>query len=441
MAVSPADSAIYGALLSDDAAAALFTDAAEIRAMLNAEIALARAQAACGVIPPAAADAIAAALADAVIDPASLAAGTASAGVPVGPLVAAARKAVGGEAASHVHFGATSQDIIDSALVLRLRDALALIGGRIDALAETLAAKADEHRATVMAARTRWQQATPTTLGLKIAGWAAALADHRARLAEMRPRLLCVQLGGASGTLAAMGTDGPAVMEAVAQALGLASPALPWHTARERLAECASFLSLLTGTLGKMGRDITLLSQNEVAEARGGGAGGSSTMPHKANPVAAEMLVALARQNATLLPLMHHALVAEHERSGEAWTTEWQALPQMVVGAAAALRHAQAIADTLAADPIAMRANIEAADGMLLAEAASFALARHMKREDAQALVTEACREAAAEGLHLRDELRKRTDAPVDWEAVFDPAHYIGAADALIDRAIRLVRG
>jgi 3-carboxy-cis,cis-muconate cycloisomerase len=440
MAVSPVDSAIYGALLSDDEAAALFGDEAEIRAMLTAEIGLARAQAACGLIPPEAASAITDALGAAEIAPASLAAGTAAAGVPVGPLVAAARKAVGEAAASWLHFGATSQDIMDTGLVLRLRDAVALIDGRLEGLCAALAERADTHRATVMAARTRWQQATPTTLGLKIAGWAAALADHRARLAELRPRLLCVQLGGASGTLAAMGGDGAAVMEAMAGELDLNAPPLPWHTARERLAEFAGFLSLLTGTLGKIGRDMTLLAQNEVAEARGGGAGDSSTMPHKANPVAAEMLVALARQNAGLVSAMHHALMAEHERSGEAWTAEWQALPQMAVGAAAALRHARAIADTLAADPAAMRRNIDASDGMMLAEAAAFALAAHMPREQAQALVTEACREAAADGLHLKDVLCRRSDAAVDWDAVFEPANWLGAADALIDRALAAVR-
>lgn len=440
MAVTPAESAIYGALLSDDAVAALFGDEAEIRAMLDAEAALAAAQAERGMIPPDAAARIATALAGTRIAPGSLAAGTASAGVPVGPLVAAAREAVGGEAAGWLHFGATSQDIVDTALVLRLRDALDILDARLAALVELLGARADEHRATVMTARTRWQQATPTTFGLRIAGWMTPLAAHRIRLAELRPRLLCVQLGGASGNMAAMGENGVAVMEAMAAKLGLAAPTLPWHTARETLAELASWLSLVTGSLGKMGRDMTLLAQNEVAEARGGGGGGSSTMPHKANPVAAEMLVALARQNAGLVSAMHHALVAEHERSGEAWTVEWLTLPQMAVATAVALRHAGAIAETLTADPAAMRANIEAADGMLLAEAAVFALARHMPREAAQALVAAACRDAAAEGLHLRDELCRRSDAPVDWDAVFEPANYTGAADALVDRALAAAR-
>ena len=437
MSLSPLDSALTGGLLSDAELAARFDDAAQIRAMLEVEAALALVEAKAGVIPDAAAGRIAEVARALEIDPVALAAGTAKDGIPVPALVEQLRRAVGADAAPFVHWGATSQDIMDTGLVLRLRGALEDLAGRLDALIAALAAQAEAHRGTVMAARTRAQQATPTTLGLKIATWLAPLTRHRERLAELRPRLLVVQFGGASGNLAALGDKGVEAMEALAAELDLAAPPLPWHTQRDGLSELAGWLSLASASLGKIGGDLVLLAQSEVGEVRAGAAGGSSTMPQKANPVGAETLVALTRFNAGLLAVMHQAMPQPQERDGVGWTLEWLTLPQMAVATGAALRHAQNLIDSLDVDAARMRANLESGYGLILAEAASFALAAHMPRPEAQALVKTACAEAAAAGRHLMDVLAERTDAPLDWRALKDPASYLGDSDALIDRVLK----
>jgi 3-carboxy-cis,cis-muconate cycloisomerase len=440
MTVSPLDSALFGKLFSDPDLALLFDDRAQIRAMVAVEAALATAEAKAGVIPRPAAEAIARAAKGADIDPASLAEGTADAGIPVPALVAALRQRLDGEAAHTLHWGATSQDIIDSALVLRLRSALDIFDRWLAALAARLAVLADRHRATVMVGRTRSQQAVPTTFGLKAAGWLVPLLDHRDRLAELRPRLLRLSFGGAAGTLAALGDRGPAVAEALAEELDLALPSMPWHSQRDSLAELGGWLSLVTGSLGKLGLDVALLAQSEVGEVREGGGrnrGGSSTMPQKVNPVSSEVLVTAARMNAGLLATLHQAMPQEHERGGPGWQLEWLTLPQMVVLTGAALRHGQALADHLEVDGARMAANLTASKGLVLAEAATFALADHMARPEAQALVKSACAQAAATDRHLMDVLAETTAAPLDWDKLKDPANYLGAADAFIDRVLQ----
>ncbi|MGK9234752.1 3-carboxy-cis,cis-muconate cycloisomerase [Inquilinus limosus] len=440
MTVSPLDSALYAPLLSDAETAALFTDRAALRAMLRVEAALAEAEARCGVIPAAAASAIAAAAGALDPDTAALAAKTTEDGVPVPALVAALRQAVatsaGEEAAQAVHWGATSQDILDTGLVLRLRKVIAILEGRLAALIQALAALADAHRATVMPGRTRSQQATPISFGLKAAGWLAPLLRDRDRLSELRPRLLLLSFGGASGTLGALGEDGVKVEAALAEVLDLPVPPMPWHSQRDGIAEFAGWLALVTGTLGKMGRDLILLAQTEVAEVRPGAGGGSSTMPQKSNPVGPETLVALARFNAGLVGQLQQAMLHEHERDGAAWPVEWLALPQMAVAAGAALNHALAVAGSLQIDAARMAQQFEASHGLLLAEAASFALAAHMPRPEAQRLVKEATTKATATGRHLFDLLAEASAAPIDWSSLRDPARHLGAADAFIDRVL-----
>lgn len=439
MTVGLQDSAIFGPLFADADIAGHFSDAERVRAMLDVEAALAGAEGRLGVIPPDAADAIVGAARAASPDPASLQAGTLSAGVPVAALVAQLRTAVGGQAAHYVHWGATSQDIVDTALVICLRAVIERLDTQLAALADRLAVVAEVHRDTVMVARTRSQQALPTTFGLKAAGWLAPLLRHRDRLAELRPRVLVLQFGGAAGTLAALHTQGIAVMDAMAADLELGVAPLPWHTQRDAVVELAGWLSLLTGSLGKFGQDVVLLAQSEVSEVRegtGDAGGGSSTMPQKANPIAGETLVALARFNAGLIANMHHAAIQEHERGGPGWQVEWLTLPQMAVAAGAALKHARTLADGLVVDSARMRANIDASSGLILAEAAIFALADHMPRPDAQALVEAACADAAATGRHLMDVLAETTTAAVDWQALRDPTRYLGAAGAFIDRTL-----
>jgi 3-carboxy-cis,cis-muconate cycloisomerase len=440
MTVSLFDSELYGRLFADAEIDALFSDEAAVRTMVAFEVVLARVQARLGIIPQESADAIERAGAAFTPDMDDIAAGTARAGVPVVPLVRQLRAAVGGSAADHVHRGATSQDVIDTALVMRLHTALDLMSGRLERLIAQLASLADAHRATVMAGRTRAQQAVPTTFGLKAANWLQSVAGSRDRLAEIRPRLLAVQFGGAAGTLSALGDRGVEVMEALAAELDLFAPPAPWTSRRESMAEFASWLSLLSGGIGKMGQDLMLLAHNEVAEVTPGAGGGSSTMPQKANPVGCEVMVTAARLNATLVSAVHQALVQEHERGGPGWQLEWAALPQMAACAGGALKHAIAVTGTLEVHVGRMRANLDASNGLILAEAAGFALAAHMKRDEAQALVKDACRAVAETGRPLMEVLSEMTDAPVDWQSLADPANYLGAANDLIDRILAVAK-
>ncbi len=435
----PFTSAIHGDLFSTPEMRRLLDDGNRVAAMVAVEAALARAEGSAGVIPINAAGAIAQAAKRFQPDLAAIGAGSAAAGVPVPALVAQLRAAVGGEVAAWVHWGATSQDIVDTALVLVLRDAIAILDRRLGEVADRLAVLARAHRGTVMLARTRLQQAAPTIFGLKLAGWRAPLVRHRRRLAEMSPRLLQVQFGGAAGTLAPLGDKGIAVTEALAGELGLAAPPLPWHTQRDALAEFAGWLSLVTASLGKIGLDVGLMAQSEIGELRETGdasRGGSSTLPQKANPVSSEMLVTLARHNAGAIATMHHAMLHENERSGMAWSLEWLTLPGMLMATDAALFHAQRIADELVVDEDRMAANIEASGGMALAEAASFALAAHMPRGEAQALVKAAVGAALASGRDLIDVLAERSDAAIDWAALRQPENYTGVAGAFVDRAL-----
>lgn len=427
-------SEIYGTLLGDQAVAEQFADAAHLSAMLDVEAALARAQGKLGIIPADASAAIDKTARELTLDPAEFSGPTYEAGLPVIALVAKLREAVGGEAAQYVHWGATSQDILDTALVLQCRAVLQDLSGRLDTVVAALAALARTHRDTLMVGRTRSQQATPITFGLKVANWLAPLIRHCERLAQLRPRVLVVQLGGAAGTLAPYGDKGPDLIAALAQELDLGAPAAPWHTGRDGFAELASWFALTTGSLGKMGQDLVLLSQSEVGEVGFGGGGGSSTMPQKQNPVLAETLVTLARHNAGLLGNAHGALVHGHERDGAAWASEWLTLPQMAVASGAALAHAATILETLTVDSARMTANLDASHGAVLAEAASFALSEHMQRAEAYALVKQAARKSAETGHHLIDVLKSESDAPVDWAAVADPTNWIGSAGTLVDR-------
>lgn len=420
MAVTPFDSAIHRELYGDAEVGALFTDSAEVRAMLLFEGALARAQGDLGVIPETAAAAIHRAAQTVAIDPAALSKGTAVAGVPAPALVEAFRAAMEApEHAAYAHWGATSQDVVDTGLVLRLRRAAEIIDARLAALIKTLDAVAAREAGTVMAARTRSQIATPTTLAAKIAVWAGSLRRGRARLTAAGERAFVVSLHGASGTSDALGPKAEETRAAVAKALRLGAPDGPWHAARDNIAELGAALTTITGATGKMGLDLLLLMQSEVGEVTAGAGGGSSTMPHKQNPVGPEALIALARANAGLVGRLFEAQLHAHEREGAAWALEWLTLPQIVTATAAALRHAQTLAETLTARPDRMAATIDATGGLMFAEAASFALSAHMKRPEAQALVKAACRDATARGVHLKEALKCATDAPVDWDAVF----------------------
>ncbi|MET0529868.1 MAG: 3-carboxy-cis,cis-muconate cycloisomerase [Microvirga sp.] len=331
---------LLNALVGDEEVGALFSNEAELAAMLRVEVALADAQAEIGLIGQDAANQILKASGSFTPDWQKLAEGLAQDGVVVPQFVKQLRATVGEPHAKAVHLGATSQDIIDTALILRLKSIIEIIDSRIDRLIETLHAIKARNGSLPLMAHTRMQQALPFTVADKIDTWMQPLERHREALQSLAPRLLVVQLGGPVGTRGELQGRGDAVADAMAERLGLGY-APSWHSQRDRIGEFSSFLSLLSGTLGKLGQDIALMAQNEVAEVRLASGGGSSAMPHKSNPVPAEVLVTLSRFNAGLLGTLHQALVHENERSGAAWTLEWLVLPQMVIATAAGLKKAE----------------------------------------------------------------------------------------------------
>ncbi|HVL21345.1 MAG TPA: lyase family protein [Amaricoccus sp.] len=430
--ISPFDGEITAGLYGDAEVAALFTGEAEVRAMLRVEGALASVEAGLGIIPEDAGRAIAAAAATVTIPPGSLAAGFASAGVPVSALVKEFRGQLAPEVGQWLHWGATSQDVVDTGLVLRLRDLLDLLDARLAALVAALGRAAAAHRDTVIAARTRFQMATPTTLGAKIAVWTAPLIRDRERLAELRPRLLRVSLAGASGTNAALQGRGEAVVTGLAETLGLGATPVPWHAARDTMLELGSWFALVTGSLGKIGADLILLGQSEIGEVTAGTGGGSSTMPHKANPVVPEALVALARVTAGNLGTLAQAMVHAEERDGTGLGVEWFTLPAMAMAAGAATRHGLALAETLKAHPDRIARTFAGDRGMMMAEAAVFALAEIMPRPEAQALVTAAVKAAGRDGT-LAEALAAAAPGH-DWPALLDPARGTGDAGRIADR-------
>jgi 3-carboxy-cis,cis-muconate cycloisomerase len=345
MSASPFDHPFLSGLLGDEDTASQFSAAAEIAAMVAFERALAETQAAEGVIEDAAASAIVSALVSFRPDIAALRAGVARDGVVVPALVRQLRAAVGEPHAARLHFGATSQDVIDTGLMLRLKPVIGRLDDLLTQLTVRLSALDSRFGGKPLMGRTRMQAAIAISVSDRVRTWLEPLLRHRTRLAALRDDLLVVQFGGAVGTLEKFGDKAQAVRKALAARLGLGD-APQWHSQRDRLAEFAGLLSLITGSLGKLGQDVTLMAQagDEIA-LKGGG--GSSAMPHKQNPIAAEVLVTLARFNATQLSGMHHALVHEQERSGAAWTLEWLILPQMAIAAAGSLRLANTLAEQI----------------------------------------------------------------------------------------------
>jgi 3-carboxy-cis,cis-muconate cycloisomerase len=350
MSASPFDHPMLSALLGDPAISAEFAFEAELMEMLAFEAALAEAEAAEGLIPTASAAAIVAAIRSFRPDIGRLAEGTARDGVVVPELVAQLRAAVGDPHGRHVHFGATSQDLIDSCLAKRLDRVSRELDRRLAGLIGQLERLEAAEGARRLMGHTRMQRARPISFAHKISAWREPLRRHRERLAELAPRVFLLQFGGAVGDRAELGSPASAVADRLADALQLRRSDHARHAERDGVAEFAGWLSLITGSLGKLGQDIVLMAQGEVGELRLMG-GGSSAMAGKNNPVAAEMLVALARFNAGLIGAMHQALVHENERSGSAWTLEWMVLPQMCVAAGAGLRHAAALIEAVAANP------------------------------------------------------------------------------------------
>ena len=443
MTISPSDSSIFGSSFGHPAVAAAFSDERCVEYMLRVESALALVLARQGLIPEPAAARIAQAASQVRVDLDRLQAETERAGFPVAELVRQLRSQAGGEAGEFVHWGATTQDILDTARVLQIQESLQPVELALAKLITRLAELADRHRGQLMVGRTHMQQALPITFGYKIATWLAPLLRHRQRLAELKPRLLVLQFGGAVGTLAAYGEHGPKVYEAMAQELGLALAAAPWHSQRDGFAELAGWLSLLTGSLAKLAQDVLLLNQSEIAEVREAAdksRGGSSTMPQKANPVVSEQILAAARANPALLSSIHYAMVHEHERGTHGLQLEWLSLPQMLTLAASALDKSVHLGENLVVDGRRMLANLEASQGTILAERFRNALAALIGRAQAEALVKEACQVALAEHRALGAVLRERTAVPLDWERLGDPNQYLGSLHWFVDRVLLQAR-
>ncbi|KMM75540.1 3-carboxy-cis,cis-muconate cycloisomerase [Xanthomonas sp. NCPPB 1128] len=434
-------------LFGDPAVDAAFDDRARLQAMLDVEAALARAQARCGVIPASAVAPIVSACDAARYDLPTLGAATALAGNPAIPLVKALTAQVAAadeDAARWVHWGATSQDIIDSGAVLQLRAALDHVEAQLDALCAALAALAQRERDTGLPGRTLLQQAVPVTFGLKAAGWLDALQRSRRRLQALRKDALVLQFGGAAGTLAALQSQGLAVAEALAAELRLPLPSLPWHAARDRIGEIGAAFALLAGSLGKIGRDVALLMQSEVAEAfepAAAGKGGSSAMPHKRNPVGCVVAIAAATRAPGLLATLFAALPQEHERAVGGWHAEWETLPELVRLSAGSLAQVRVLIEGLELDRARMAAHLDSHGGLLYAEAVAVTLATHLGKAAAHALVETAVRRALAAQQHLRAVLAEDPQvtavlAPTQLDALFASDSWRGMATVWIERVL-----
>ena len=427
----------------------LFSERRWIAGMLRFEEALARAEAGAGVIPADAAAAIAACCQIDLIDVDALMREALVAGTPAIPLVRMLVERAGPEAGRFVHWGATSQDCVDTATVLLVREALDLLDGQLMGVACSCAALAQRHRRKPMAGRTLLQQAAPITFGLKAARWLALVVRRLRALRALRPEVEVVQMGGAVGTLASLGDKGGEVTRLLAADLGLGVPDLPWHAERDRIAELADFLGVTAGSAAKIAGDLLLLAQSEVGEVTEGsapGKGGSSAMPQKQNPIDATMAVAAARHAIGLVPLPIAGMAQEHERAAGGWQAEWAALPEMFTSTATAVERLRQALSALRIDEDRMRANLQSSGGLIMAESLSMALAARAGRVEAQRLVRALCDRVTAEGITLLEAARQDEQAaallpPDEIERALDPARYLGSAELFIDRALDAFRG
>jgi 3-carboxy-cis,cis-muconate cycloisomerase len=429
--------------------ASVFSDAARLQAMLDVEAALASAQAACGVIPPAAAEAIGAAAKAELYDLEALGREAVGGGNPAIPLVTALTRQVADsdrEMAGWVHWGATSQDIIDTGLALQIRRAMPLIASDLAGLCEALASLAEQHAETPIAGRTLMQQAVPTTLGAKAAGWLMGVLHSRVRVAEAGKAALMLQFGGAAGTLAALGDKRQDVAKALADNLNLPLPPIPWHARRERIADLGCALALLIGSLGKFARDLSLMAQTEIAEfseAPSDGKGGSSAMPHKANPVGCARILAAAKRAPGLAATLLAAMDQEHERALGGWHAEWETLPELFRLAAMSAAVARDLAENGRFDKERMRANLDAAAGLIMAESVTLALGAKLGRSAARSLIEAAAKRAKAEEISLRQAISGDPEAgrhlsPAELDALLKPQDHLGSAPEMARGAAKL---
>jgi 3-carboxy-cis,cis-muconate cycloisomerase len=436
------------ALFSTAEMVATFSSTAHVRAMLAFEAALSRAEAQAGVIPQEAAGAITTSCRIELIDVAALYREAAQAGTPAIPLVRMLTAQVAGDAQKFVHWGATSQDAIDSALMLQMRDGLHLLEHDLLAVAEACAHLAERYRETPMVGRTLLQQALPITFGLKAARWLSATTRQLHALRERQQLSLAVQLGGAAGTLASLGKDGPRVVELLATELGLPMPELPWHTERERIVEIASTLGSIAGTMAKIADDVILLAQSEIGEASehsAPGKGGSSAMPQKHNPVDAVAARSAARLAIGVVPILLSAMEHEHERAAGAWQAEWAAIPALFRYTAGAVERMYGAVSGLQVATTRMRENLALAGGLAMSESLTMALAAHIGRPEAYRIVQQLSKRVVESGgelqqVALEDSQVSAALKPDEIKRALDPAAYLGSTSLFIERALASYR-
>ena len=438
-------SRLFGDMFGTAEMRALYSDEALVQRYLDVEIALARAQAGLGIIPAEAAEALARVAQVSRVDWDHLATRTRIVGYPILPLVEQLSKWAEGGLGQWSHWGATTQDIMDTADVLQLRDALDLISTDLDAVGAALATLAEDHATTPMAGRTHLQHALPISFGYKAATWLAAIDRHRERLLQLRPRIEVVAFSGATGTLASLGENGLKVQAALAEELNLAVPDITWHTARDGFTEVTGFLALTCSTLGKIGYDIMLMMQSETGEVLEPfvqGRGASSTMPQKRNPISSEMMLASAKIVREQHSAMLDAMVQDHERATGQWQVEWQALPTAMIVASGKLRAARDVLEGLEVRPDAMRKVLDVTGGLIVAEAVMMGLAPDLGRQVAHDLVYDCCRDAlAGKGTFLDllcavPEITK-VKSREDLAALVEPGNYLGSAPEMVRRLLQ----
>jgi 3-carboxy-cis,cis-muconate cycloisomerase len=442
------DSAIFGNIFSTDAMRAVWSDENRTQKYLDVEAALARVQGRLGIIPQEAADEIVSNCRLDRIDMAKLRAQTERIGYPILGVVSQLNALCRDKLGEYCHWGATTQDITDTATVLQIREALALVDEDLTALSAALADLARRHRDTPMIGRSNLQQAVPVTFGYKMAGLLSAVERHRERLAQLRPRVLMGEFAGAAGTLASLERGAMETQEMLMAELGLAQPVIAWHTIRDTIAEVGCFLGLVGGTLGKLSMDVKLMMQTEVGEVYepyAHGRGSSSTMPQKRNPISSCYIhasISVVRQHAAALL---DAMVADHERSTGPWEIEWIVLPEAFCLLAGALKQARSVASGLEVDAARMRANLDMTNGLVMSEAVMMGLGHHLGREYAHDLVYDICREAVRQDRPLLDLLAENPEISRHMDRaglarLCDPASYLGQSGLMVDRVLDRVR-
>ncbi len=447
MATAPIDSKLFRDMFGTEAMREIFDETTTLQRYLDVEAALARVQAKLGIIPNEAASEISSKCLVELMDQEAIAKETIIVGYPILALVRGIVSACDNNLGEYAHWGATTQDIMDSGLVLQIRDAINLLDSELEELCKTLARLTDEYRHATMAGRTHLQHALPVTFGLKSAVWLASLLRMRERLNQLRPRVLVGQFAGASGTLASLGERGMEVSDGLMDELGLGRALAPWHVSRDAVAETICFLALLNGALSKIATDVMLLMTTELQEAFEPfvkGRGASSTMPQKRNPISCEIIRGSARLVRSHASACLDAMEADFERATGPWHVEWIAVPEAFVLTSGALSQANFMLAGLEVDTDRMRRNLEASNGLIMAEAVMMGLAPVVGRTTAHDKVYEACRRAIAEGVHLRDALLADSEiftqlGPKEIERLMEPANYLGATQQMIDRVLNAV--